>query len=102
MVVTCVHITVKPEYVGEFIVATVINHLETLKEPGNLRFDFIRYVDDPHNFMLYEVVRSEDAVAEHKETPHYIAWRDRVRDMMAETRYGVRYDVIDPSDISKW
>lgn len=102
MVVTCVHIRVKPEALKEFTDATVINHRETRKEPGNIRFDFLRTADDPHSFMLYEVFRSEGAVADHKETSHYIAWRDRVRDMMAETRYGVRYDVIEPSEVTKW
>ncbi len=102
MVVTCVHIRVKPEALQEFTDATVINHRETLKEPGNIRFDFLRTVNDPNSFMLYEVFRSEGAVAEHKETSHYIAWRDRVRDLMAETRYGVRYDVIEPADVTKW
>jgi len=102
MVVTCVHISVKPEALKDFIDATIINHRETRKEPGNIRFDILRSVDDPQNFMLYEVFRSEEAVAEHKETAHYIAWREKVRDMMAETRYGVRYDVIEPSDNTKW
>jgi len=102
MVVTCVHIRVKPEALQDFTDATVINHRETQKEPGNIRFDILRSVDEPHKFMLYEVFCSEGAVAEHKETSHYIAWRERVRDMMAEPRYGVRYDVIEPSDVAKW
>lgn len=102
MVVTCVHISVKPEALQEFTDATLINHRETRKEPGNIRFDFLSSVEDPHNFMLYEVFRSEEAVAEHRETAHYIAWREGVRDMMAKTRYGVRYDVIEPSDVTQW
>lgn len=102
MVITCVHIRVKPEALQDFTDATVINHRETRKEPGNIRFDFLCSVDNPYNFMLYEVFRSEEAVTDHKETSHYIAWREGVRDMMAETRYGVRYDVIEPSDVTKW
>ena len=39
MIVICVYIHVKPEHVDAFIEASTHNHLEAVKEPGNLRFD---------------------------------------------------------------
>ena len=89
MVVTCVHVHVRPEAVDAFIEASVENHKQSVKEPGNLRFDFVRQADDPSRFMMYEAYESEAAVAAHKETPHYLKWRDTVKDMMAEPRYGI-------------
>jgi len=50
MIVTCVYIHVKPEAVTRFIDATTANHRESVKEPGNLRFDLIQQADDTCRF----------------------------------------------------
>jgi autoinducer 2-degrading protein len=102
MIVTCVHVHVKPEAVNDFIEASVLNHKGSVKEPGNLRFDFVQQADDPTRFMIYEAFESEESVAVHKTTGHYQKWRDTVNDMMAEPRYGVRYYVIEPKEKSGW
>jgi len=102
MIVTCVYIHVKPDAVTRFIDATVANHLESVKETGNLRFDLIQQADDPLRFMLYEAYESELAAANHKSTAHYLYWRDLVNDCMLEPRYGVKYNIIQPNDRTKW
>ena len=102
MIVTCVHIQVKKDLIDRFINATIDNHRESVREPGNLRFDFIQMADDPCHFMLYEAYESEQAAAEHKLTPHYAAWRDTVADFMAEPRKGIKYKIIEPDDRSQW
>lgn len=101
MFVTCVHVHVKPEMVNEFIEASKENHLEAVKEPGNLRFDFVQQADDPTIFMLYEAYISEEASAAHKSTAHYLKWRDRVQDMIAEPRRGVKYKFIQPESFER-
>ncbi len=102
MIVTCVYVHVKPDAVDRFINETIINHRQTVKEAGNVRFDFIQQTDDRCRFMLYEVFESEQAAAEHKNTAHYQAWRDSVADFMDEPRKGVRYNIIEPSDVTRW
>lgn len=102
MIVTCVYVNVKPESLDNFIAATIANHIETVREPGNIRFDFVELASDPCRFMIYEVFESEAAAAAHKETLHYLKWRDTVKDYMAEPRNGVRYNVIEPKERSKW
>ncbi len=102
MVVTCVHVSVKPENLQDFIEAMVENHRGSVEEPGSLRFDVLQQADDPCKFMIYEVFESEEAVRKHKETGHYLRWRDRVKGFMDGERYGVRYNVIEPSDRSAW
>jgi len=102
MIVYRVNVYVRPEYIADFIVATAENHNCTRTEPGNLRFDVLRSVDDPSLFMLYEVYTSEEAVAAHKETPHYLKWRDTVADWMARSREGSKYDVVCPADEAEW
>ena len=102
MIVTCVHVHVKPDEVMDFIKATVENHKESIREPGNLRFDLVQQADDPCRFMIYEAYESELSAAEHKNTEHYLKWRDSVADLMAEPRQGVKYNIIEPKERSKW
>jgi autoinducer 2-degrading protein len=102
MIVTCVHINVKPEAVGELIKVSTENHNESVKEPGNLRFDFVQQADDPCRFMFYEAYESEDTAAAHKSTPHYLKWKNAVQDLMAEPRKGVKYNILQPNDREKW
>lgn len=102
MIVTCVYVHVKPDVVDQFIEATTANHRESVKEPGNLRFDLLRENEDPNRFMLYEAYESEEAAAAHKSTAHYLAWRDAVQDFMAGPRKGVRYSILEPRDRNQW
>jgi autoinducer 2-degrading protein len=102
MIVTCVYVHVRPDAVDRFINATIRNHRETVKESGNIRFDFIQQADDPFKFMIYEVFESEQAVADHKTTQHYLQWRDEVAEFMAGPRTGIRYNIIEPSDRTRW
>ncbi len=96
MIVTCVYVHVKTEAVEKFIEATTANHFESIKEPGNLRFDFSQQTDEPDRFLIYEAYESEEANADHKNTPHYLKWRDTVQEMMAEPRKGIRYQLLRP------
>lgn len=102
MIVTCVHVSVKPEKVNEFIEAIKENHMGSVTEPGNIRFDVLQEAGDPCRFMIYEAFESEEAIARHRETAHYLKWRDTVKDFMAGDRYAVRYNIIEPADRSKW
>ena len=88
MHVTLVHVRVKPETIDAFIAATRANHLAAVDEPGNRRFDVLQSPDDPTRFILYEAYASAADAAAHKETAHYLAWRDAVAPMMAEPRRG--------------
>jgi autoinducer 2-degrading protein len=102
MIVTCVYVSVKPENVRQFIEATRINHIESVKEDGNLRFDLIQQADDSSKFMLYEAYESEADVDKHKTLDFYKNWRDQVENYMAEPRRWVRYNIIEPNNREKW
>jgi autoinducer 2-degrading protein len=97
MHVTLVHAHVAPAHIDEFVEATLANARESVREPGNLRFDILRSADDPARFVFYEAYRDEAAAAAHKETAHYLRWRAAVADWMAEPRVGVRYDGLFPA-----
>ena len=91
MHVTLVHVHVEPEHVDEFIDATRANHEASIREPGNLRFDVLQSLDDAGRFVLYEWYVDEAAARAHKQTAHYLEWRELVEPWMAEPRVGVRY-----------
>lgn len=91
MHVTLVHVHVKPEHVDEFIRATHENHLNSVREAGNCRFDVLQSPDDVTRFVLYEAYASEDD-ATGTNRPHITCsgaipspsgWRSRAK--------GVRY-----------
>ena len=94
MHVVLVHVRVLPEHVDAFLDATRANHASSVREPGNVRFDVLRDPEDPTRFLVYEVFVDEAAAAAHKNTAHYLAWRDRAATMMAEPRHGERWDAV--------
>lgn len=96
MVVTIVYVKVKPGHIADFIDASIANHLKSVKEPGNLRFDFLQKGDDPSSFVLYEAYKDEESARAHKDTPHYLEWREKVADWMAEPREGIRFKGLKP------
>jgi (4S)-4-hydroxy-5-phosphonooxypentane-2,3-dione isomerase len=91
MHVTIVKVSVKPESVDAFIAATRKNHEGSIAEPGNRRFDVLQDPGEPTRFVLYEAYATADDAAAHKQTAHYLAWRDAVAEMMAEPRQGIPY-----------
>jgi quinol monooxygenase YgiN len=101
MLIVYVHVHVKPESVEEFRQATIENARASVQEPGIARFDVTQSQDDATRFVLTEVYRTPEAVAAHKETAHYMKWRDAVETMMAEPRERVLYDVVFP-DVNNW
>ena len=88
MHVTLVHVRVKIQHVDAFIAATRANHEASIVELGNCRFDVLQAPDDSTCFVLYEAYATAAGATAHKETAHYLAWRETVADMMAEPRRG--------------
>lgn len=98
MLIVQVHVHVKPEYVNDFIAATIENARHSVQEAGIARFDMIQQADDPTRFILVEVYRTADDPGRHKKTAHYAQWRDVVAPMMAEPRSSVKYLNVFPDD----
>lgn len=98
LLVVHVHVHVKPEWVEAFREATLANARESVKEPGIARFDVVQDTEDPTRFVLVEAYRNPEAPAAHKETAHYLKWRDTVTPMMAEPRTSRKYVNCFPED----
>jgi autoinducer 2-degrading protein len=97
MHVTLVQVAVKPAHIDDFITATRRNHEASVQESGNRRFDVLQSPDDPARFMLYEAYATAEDAQAHKQTAHYLAWRETVADWMAEPRRGVPYTGLFPA-----
>jgi (4S)-4-hydroxy-5-phosphonooxypentane-2,3-dione isomerase len=96
MLIVFVYVHVRPESVEDFKEISSENARNSIMEPGIARFDVLQQSDDPTRFVLVEVYQDAEAPAKHKETAHYINWRDRAIDMMAEPRYSVKYSNVFP------
>jgi (4S)-4-hydroxy-5-phosphonooxypentane-2,3-dione isomerase len=72
-----VSLRVKPGMTDRFRAAIEENSRACRRdEPGCLRFDVHRDVDDPNHYLLYELYADERAFAEaHRGAPHYQKWR---------------------------
>ena len=97
MQVTIVHVHVTPDHIDDFIEASRLNHEASVNEPGNLRFDVLQSSEDPSRFVLYEAYRDAEEAAKHKQTKHYLTWRDTVADWMQEPRKGIAYEGLHPA-----
>jgi quinol monooxygenase YgiN len=98
MFIVHVFVHVKKNRVEDFKMATIENARQSLEEPGIARFDIIQEQDDPTKFLLVEVYRTYEDPAKHKQTDHYLRWRDEVAYMMAEPRISVKYFNVFPVD----
>lgn len=98
MLIVHVHVRVKSESVEAFKAATIENARQSIQEPGIARFDVVQQHDDPARFVLVEAYRDAEAPARHKETAHYLKWRDAVAPMMAESRTSVKFSNVFPDE----
>jgi quinol monooxygenase YgiN len=98
MYVAIVQVSVSPEHIQAFEHATLENARQSLREPGVARFDVLHDAEHPTEFVLYEVYRDAQAPARHKETAHYLHWRDTVATMLAAPRTSKKYTSLFPSD----
>jgi autoinducer 2-degrading protein len=102
MFIVHVDIEVLPGRVEDFITATKSNAEASIRESGIARFDFIADQANPAHFVLVEVYDDETAAAAHKDTSHYLEWRERVAEMMARPRSSVKFREILPAEREGW
>jgi autoinducer 2-degrading protein len=100
MYISLVRVHVKPDRVADFETLIRANHVGSIAEPGCLRFDVARSVADPTRYVLWEWYRDEEAARHHKTTPHYLTFKARAADMMAEDRVSELYTGLFPETTS--
>ncbi|MBI4553932.1 MAG: antibiotic biosynthesis monooxygenase [Candidatus Latescibacteria bacterium] len=89
MYIIMASIQIKQGYKEPFIAAMLDDARGSVRhEPGCLRFDVIQDGADPQRIWLYEVYTDEAAFQAHLQTPHFIKWRDTVKDWVEERPQG--------------
>ena len=97
-----VFVQVKEDCIEAFREASLENARHSIEEPGILRFDVIQERERADQFVLVEVYRTPDDPAKHKETAHYLKWRETVADMMAVPRSARKYLAHYPATEMGW
>jgi (4S)-4-hydroxy-5-phosphonooxypentane-2,3-dione isomerase len=97
MQVLLVDIKVKPDRVEAFKKATLENAAASRKEPGIARFELLADAANPCHFVLVEGYRDADAPARHKETAHYLKWKELAEPMLAEPRTRALFELLEPA-----
>lgn len=85
MFVQLVHIRIKPGKTAEFFEVFRQNYDGTRAEPGNFRFDVLQDPEDENHFVIYEAFVDEAAVDAHRQTDHYKATVEGLKDLMTTT-----------------
>ena len=99
MFVAAVHVFVRPEAMEDFLQLIQADQEGTLAEPGCVRFDVVRSLEDPHEFLIWEVYLDEEAAAFHKTTPHYLEFKEKMPALASKDRYADRYEGVSvPTD----
>ena len=94
-----VTIRIQPEHRAAFIESMLDDARGSVQdEPGCLRFDVLTDASDPNTIYLYEVYRDRDAFEAHTRQPHYLRWRDTVKDWYAAPTQVVTCTPIFPPD----
>lgn len=77
MIALIVSLRVKPDLRDQFLQAVEDNALCTVRdEPGCLRFDVLEDKAEENHFLFAELYQDDDAIEQHRQTPHYRRWQE--------------------------
>ena len=97
-----VTIHIKPERRDEFLNSMLGDARgSVMNEPGCLRFDVIQDEADANTIYLYEVYRDQAAFDAHSQAPHFLEWREKVKDWYSQPTTVQKGNTIYPPD-EKW
>lgn len=97
-----VRLEVHPDKIDEFTEGIHTNALASLNdEPGCIRFDVHRAINEPNIFYFYEIYRDQAAFEiEHRSAPHYARWQEVVRSCVVKgTQVNTFAQPLFPADI---
>lgn len=79
--VNLVRVRVQPEVRERLMPAMLENARQSVLEDTCYQFDVIQSRDDENEFVFYEVYKNEEALATHRETPHFLAYFDLIQEL---------------------
>lgn len=94
MITITVILEIDPARVDEFIQAITTNAAASRQEPGCLRFEVSRQLDDAPVFALAELYQDQAAVDAHYASAHFAEWKKVVDTGIVLKRTAVRGRVL--------
>ena len=79
--VLVVTVKVQPEFVAKLKPAMLENAAQSVQEENCYQFDVIVSQDDENTFMFYEVYKDEQALADHRQTPHFLNYWNSMQEL---------------------
>ena len=79
--VLVVTVKAQPDVVERLKPAMLENAAQSAQEEGCLQFDVIVSQDDENTFIFYEVYKDEDALASHRQTPHFLEYWNLMQEL---------------------
>ncbi len=96
MISLLVTVEIAPDRVDEFITYIKEEAVDArTKEPGCRRFEISRSVDKPNVFTLTEAYDDLAALEAHRQTPHFLLFRQRADGGLIVSKSSVCGEVID-------
>ena len=89
-VVMHVHVRSLPQHAALVLALTLDNARNSRREPGCLRFEVLQ-AEDPCSLILVQQFQDVAAAAAHKETSHYLRWREAVASLIAGPHSAIAY-----------
>ena len=82
MLMLIVKVHIKPERINDYIIAVKEDASDTMsKEDRNFLFSVSQDNENPELFFLVEIYKDNNALDFHRESQHFIKYRDTVTDM---------------------
>ncbi|MDP8078543.1 (4S)-4-hydroxy-5-phosphonooxypentane-2,3-dione isomerase [Phocoenobacter skyensis] len=95
-----VEINIKEDKEEEFLEVFERNQVGTRQEEGNLRFDVLRDTEIRTRFYAYEVYKDQNALEEHRKTPHYHRCVQELESIMTGSRSKKIFEWVMPENLS--
>ena len=80
-IVLVVNVKTKPGCAEALIPTMRENAANSVLEDGCYQFDILTNEDDENDFVFYEVYKDKDALASHRETPHFLAYFNLMQEL---------------------
>ena len=84
-----VNFEVKPGTEPDALAALEANAAGSRGEPGCLKWEWSRHVDDPRRFAIYELYVDRAAIDFHKASPHFKEWQTRTQAFLQSKTSGI-------------
>ncbi len=79
-----VHFEIYPGTETQALAALEANAAGSRTEPGCLKWEWSRRLDDPNRFAIYELYRDQAAIDSHKASAHLDAWKESMPSFLKE------------------